>query len=319
MPSIKGKNMLIPLQDDLYRLDTPFDGLPLSLYVITGNQTVLIDSGIVTTPEQFIFPALEAAGLTPDLLICTHGHVDHFGGNSVLQKRYPNMRIALHEHDALWAEDHERHLYEMYMCMPHTWQYDDGGKVFLGLCGENSAVDLYLHDDQHLDFGSFSFRLVHTQGHSSGHITLHDSSRRVVICGDVALGWGALAPGVPKISPYYYNTDLYVQGIETALALNGALYCTGHTGSLDNAGMQALAAKSLDLVRSIDQWSLDALDPIEPRSLTTVGAIVRLSLPGYEIGFHLYASTQAHLSKHCREGTARVVMIDGHKHYLRVK
>ena len=87
--------MLIPLQDHLYRLDTPFLGVPLSLYVITGEQTVLIDSGISTTPEEFIFPALDAAGLTPDLLICTHGHVDHFGGNAALRQRYPAMKIAL--------------------------------------------------------------------------------------------------------------------------------------------------------------------------------------------------------------------------------
>ena len=310
--------MLIPLQDHLYRLDTPFDGLPLSLYVITGNQTVLIDSGIVTTPEQFIFPALEAAGLTPDLLICTHGHVDHLGGNSVLRKRYPKMKIALHEWDALWAEDHERHLYEMYMCMPNTWQYDDGGQAFLELCGWNSAVDLYLHDGQVLDFGSFAFKLVHTQGHSPGHITLHDAAKGVVICGDVALGWGALAPGAPKISPYYYDPDLYTEGIETVMGLNGDVYCTGHASSLDQAGMKVQAEMSLDLVRSSAQWSLDALDTTEPRPLARIGETVRSSLDGYELGFHLFASTQAHLSKHCREGLARVVMLDGHKHYLRV-
>jgi hypothetical protein len=42
------------------------------------------------------------------------------------------------------------------------------------------------------------------------------------------------------------------------------------------------------------------------------------SLPGYEIGFHLHASVQAHLSKFCHEGQARTVMVGGHKHYLRV-
>ncbi len=311
--------MLIPLEDDIYRLDTPFSGLPLSLYVITGEQTVLIDSGIASTPNEFIFPALEAAGLTPDLLICTHGHVDHFGGNSGLRERYPNMKIALQQDDALWAEDHKRHLYEMYMCMPDTWQFDDGGKSFLDLCGENSAVDLHLHDGQQLELGSFHFHVIHTQGHSPGHVMLQDSARRIVICGDVALGWGALAPDVIKTSPYYYNPDLYMSGIEKALALNGGLYCTEHFGSLDQVGMQALGEKSLEFVQSLARWSLEALDSAEPRSLGTVTSTVQASLPDYEIGFHLYASTQAHLSKHCREGSARTIMVNGHKHYLRVK
>jgi glyoxylase-like metal-dependent hydrolase (beta-lactamase superfamily II) len=309
--------MLIPLEDHLYQLDTPFSGLPLSLYVITGDQTVLIDSGIASTPEEFIFPALDAAGLTPDLLICTHGHVDHFGGNSALRDRYPDMKIALQQDDALWAEDHQRHLHEMYMCMPQTWQESDP-QGFLDLCGENSAVDLYLHDGQELDFGSFRFRVVHTRGHSPGHIMLHDVARRVVISGDVALGWGALAPGAPKINPYYYDADLYAHGIETALALDGALYCNGHSGVLGGTGMQALGEKSLEFVRSLAQWSLDALDPVEPRSLGAVARTMLESLPGYEIGFHLHASVQAHLTKFCREGAARAVIVGGLKHYARV-
>ena len=151
--------------------------------------------------------------------------------------------------------------------------------------------------------GSFHFRVIQTRGHSPGHITLHDPTRQVVICGDVALGWGAPRDRArPSTSPYYYNPDLYTQGIETVLALEGALYCTGHFGSLDQAGMQALGDQSLDFVRSLAQWTLDALDAAEPRSLGMIARTVLASLPGYEIGFHLHASAQAHLSKFCREG-----------------
>ena len=309
--------MLVPLQDHLYRLDAPFLGLPLSLYVITGEQTVLIDSGISTTPEDFIFPALDAAGLSPDLLICTHAHVDHFGGNAALRRRYPAMKIALEEGDALWAEDHERHFHEMYMCMPQTWQ-DSDPKGFLALCGDNVAVDLRLRDGEALDLGSFEFRIIRTRGHSPGHISLYDAARRVVICGDVALGWGALAPGAPKINPYFYDPDLYLDGIETVLALDASLFCTGHSGSLDAKGLQRLGASSRDFVRSLGEWTLAALDAHEPRPLGTIARTVLTSLDGYEIGFHLHASVQAHLTRFCRHGVARTSMQRGLKHYLRV-
>lgn len=308
--------MLVPLRDNLYRLDTPFLGLPLSLYVVTGRQTVLIDSGICTTPAEFIIPAFEAAGLTPDLLVCTHGHVDHFGGNAVLRARYPDMRIALHEIDAPWAEDHERHLHEMYMCMPQTWQEPDPAG-FLALCGDNSAVDLHLRDGQVLDFGSYRFRLVHTPGHSPGHISLHDAENGVVICGDVALGWGALAPGAPKINPYYYDVDLYARGIDRILALDGSLYCTGHSASLDAAGMRSLCQHSLAFASSMASWTEGAIDRQEPRSLRTIAQSVLAHLPGYESGFHLHASVQAHLTKLCRTGAARAVMHDNLKHYVK--
>jgi hypothetical protein len=102
------------------------------------------------------------------------------------------------------------------------------------------------------------------------------------------------------------------------VGLDGALYCTGHAGALDQIGMQSLCQQSLEFVDSLAQWSLDALDTVEPRSLGSVAQMVLESLPGYEIGFHLHASTQAHLTIHCRDGRARAVMVDGYKHYLRV-
>ena len=129
---------------------------------------------------------------------------------------------------------------------------------------------------------------------------------------------GSTRAGRAQDQPLLLNPDLYTAGIETALALDGALFCTGHSAVLDNAGMQALGAHSLDFVRSLAKWSLDALDEREPRSLGTVAKMMLDSLTGYEIAFHLHASVQAHLSKHCREGLARAVMVDGHKHYLRV-
>ncbi len=88
---------LIPIIDNLYMIDAPFFGVPLYLYVITGgDQVALIDAGINTTPDQFIFPALRKAGIKPDLLINTHGHVDHFGGNGRVRQEYPDIKIAIH-------------------------------------------------------------------------------------------------------------------------------------------------------------------------------------------------------------------------------
>jgi glyoxylase-like metal-dependent hydrolase (beta-lactamase superfamily II) len=310
--------MLEPITAGLFRLYTPFFGIPLYLYVISGEQAVLIDSGIATTPEEFVIPALDAAQLTPGLLICTHGHVDHFGGNAALRARYPALRIAIHEADVAWAEDHERHLFEMYMCMPRSWQYDDGGQEFLALCGPNCAIDVHLRDGQQLDLGDFRFTVVHSAGHCPGHIMLHDPRRGVVICGDVALGWGAIVPGQPVVYPYYYDPVLYLAGIEEALALHGEIYCTGHSGVLSYEEMKALAEKSVDAVRSLERWSLEALDRQQPRSLTDVAHRAVEHLPGYEVGFHLHASTQAHLLKQCGSGRARAVMVGGHKHYLAV-
>ncbi len=64
------------------------------LLVSDGERTVLIDSGVPETAESVILPALK--GLPPlSLIINTHSHSDHAGGNPVLQAAYPDCRISV--------------------------------------------------------------------------------------------------------------------------------------------------------------------------------------------------------------------------------
>lgn len=314
---VQGGMNMEQIAEGLYSIKAPLFGVPLYAYLIVGERTALIDSGVSTTPEEHLLPEMERARLQPDLLVCTHGHVDHFGGNGAIREAYPNMEIAIHEADASWAEDHERHLHEMYMCMPKDWQFEDGGRSLLEQCGPNVAVDQYLTDGDQLRLGSYEFTLMHTTGHSPGHVMLFDPDKKVAICGDVALGWGPTVPeGVPHQPSYYYDPDLYLEGAEKARALSAELYCTGHFGVLDKQEMNKLVDDSRDFVRSFEEWSLAALDTREPRSLHAVATEVARHIPGYDFGFHIHASVQASLFKHAKCDRVRTVMVGGRKHYL---
>ncbi len=78
------------------------EGVPVStniLYINTGTQRLLVDSGMGT--EGRIVQALAAEGIQPgdiDHLLITHGHIDHVGGLAdVSAKRliFPNARYAI--------------------------------------------------------------------------------------------------------------------------------------------------------------------------------------------------------------------------------
>jgi glyoxylase-like metal-dependent hydrolase (beta-lactamase superfamily II) len=307
------------LTDHISILPAPFFGIDLFLYVLCSDgQVALIDSGINTTPDEHIFPALADAQLQPGLLICTHGHVDHFGGNAAIRARYPGVQIALHHADVSWAEDHLRHLHEMYLCMPQTWQFEDGGKSHLELCGPNTAIDIHLEHGQQVRVGTLNFKVVHAPGHAPGHVILHEEQHGIVICGDVALGLGVTTPAGKLVPPYYYDPTAYLAGIDAAVSLQGRLYCTGHNGALNYQQMLALAVDSGQMVDLLERHSLAALSQNEPRSLADVVRYISLQLPQYEVGFHLNASAQAHLLRHCREKRARAVIIGDLKHYLAV-
>lgn len=74
----------ICLPEGIEVIDAPFGGFPLLLYLLRGKKTVLVDTGVYSTPEEHILPWLEKHGMTPDdinQIIITHGHHDHFGGN----------------------------------------------------------------------------------------------------------------------------------------------------------------------------------------------------------------------------------------------
>ncbi len=305
------------IHDSLFALEAPFFGVPLTLYLIRSKQTVLIDAGISNTPDEFILPALSKAKLKPDLLINTHGHVDHFGGNARLKEVFPDMNIAVHTSDAAWVEDHKRHYFEMYMCMPDDWQFEDGGKSFLELCGNNAAVDIHLEHGDVLEVPPYSFQVFHSTGHSPGHIVLFDEKHKIAISGDVALGWGPeVAKGTAQQASVYSSPSEYLEGVEMVRSLNAELYCTAHFGAITQKAMNDICDKSHDFVESFDKWSLEALSD-KPKTLHQITNEVTRHIPKFEFGYHLHASTQAHLMQHIAKARAKSVMLENRKHYLK--
>lgn len=71
--------------------------LSANIVVATGrNHRVLIDSGYWTHSSQTLALVQSAlGGLAPDLLLNTHLHSDHCGGNAALQAAYPDMKTLI--------------------------------------------------------------------------------------------------------------------------------------------------------------------------------------------------------------------------------
>src|SRR5260370_24321602 len=94
------------ITEHLYVLPAPFLGIDLFLYVVySREQVVLIDSGINTTPHEYILPAFRQAGINPALLVCTHRHVDPFTLHATSRHPYPDLNTALHRAHDLSSSD----------------------------------------------------------------------------------------------------------------------------------------------------------------------------------------------------------------------
>jgi glyoxylase-like metal-dependent hydrolase (beta-lactamase superfamily II) len=123
-----------------------------------GRQAILIDA-----PDE-IEPMIDLAtslGVVPELLVHTHGHVDHMAGNELLKRRWPDLRIAIHEADAVMLESPERNL-----------------SALFGEGATSPPADRLLKDGDKIVLGEETLEVLHTPGHTAGGIGLYLSHPR---------------------------------------------------------------------------------------------------------------------------------------------
>jgi len=89
------------VHDRVYRLAVPFAGGGLTnMYLVRGSKTAVIDTAVKGGPTDYFAPALEAIGLKlsdVDVVLNTHGHMDHLGGNAEMKDA--GSEIAIHSAD----------------------------------------------------------------------------------------------------------------------------------------------------------------------------------------------------------------------------
>lgn len=142
-------------------------------YLIYGKQICLIDSG-VSGSTDLIFNYIRETGRDPNeiaMVVFTHAHADHIGGAVAVQKS-TRYKIAAHIDDVPWVEDIELQFRERPTPSFHS------------IVGGSVKVDLVLRDGD-LDLGDGStIKVIHTPGHSRGHIALLYEEEGVLFSGD---------------------------------------------------------------------------------------------------------------------------------------
>lgn len=144
------------------------------VYLIYGRQVFLVDSG-VSGSKDTIFNYIKETGRDPNetkVMVITHAHPDHIGGALGIQNSV-GCNIAAHVNDIPWIEDIELQYKERPIPSFHS------------LVKGSVKVNLPLKDGDslELDDGS-SLRVIHTLGHSKGHISLFYEADRALISGD---------------------------------------------------------------------------------------------------------------------------------------
>jgi len=136
----------------------------------TAKQAVLFDA-----PDHTTEPLLkEVAKRGWDLigLWLTHGHFDHFADNGLVRPKFPGARFLIHELDELKA------------------QHPDAQTRLFGLSFIIAPfkADAHVTDNQKLSIGSLQVVVIHTPGHSPGHVAYYFPKEGVLVGGDLIIG-----------------------------------------------------------------------------------------------------------------------------------
>ncbi len=150
-------------------------GADSNYYLIDNSQCggkfnhILVDTGTGENKE-YLYSALENIGFSYkdiDLIINTHCHFDHVGGNYCL----PNAKVAIGEYDAesLRSNDSKSTVSSMFNF--NIKKYD---------------VDIELKEGDKIG----NFKVLFTPGHTSGGISLYDGE--ILISGDTIFANGGI-------------------------------------------------------------------------------------------------------------------------------
>ncbi len=136
-----------------------FDSLPtgpleVNCYIVGCEKTrkaAVIDPG---GHAQAILKRLEKHNLTLDVVINTHGHFDHIGGNRELIEK-SGVKLLIHAADRFLIDNVPEH-----------------ARMFGIMAEPSPAPDRELVDGDTIQVGELTIKVIHTPGHTPGGVCL---------------------------------------------------------------------------------------------------------------------------------------------------
>jgi glyoxylase-like metal-dependent hydrolase (beta-lactamase superfamily II) len=161
------------------RIPTMGDFINSFAFLEDDGQVTLVDCGLKRAPRAIV-AALEHLGKHPrdvTRIILTHAHADHAGGAREMLESTGVPGVDIHVDDAAYVAAG---------VSPPTDQTTTAGRLMSrlpGLTFDPFQVSTELHDGDVIDVAG-GLRVIHTPGHTPGHISLLHERSEVLITGD---------------------------------------------------------------------------------------------------------------------------------------
>ena len=146
------------------------DGIDANTYLILGEENIVVDTGTGQRINELI-AAITAHAIKLkdiDVILNTHCHYDHIGGNEILKQR-SNAEVAAHTIAAQYIKSANKEFTRAQQLNP-------------------IAVERYIDEGDKVNI----FDVLYTPGHTMGSISLYNPESNTLISGDTIFGDGAI-------------------------------------------------------------------------------------------------------------------------------
>jgi glyoxylase-like metal-dependent hydrolase (beta-lactamase superfamily II) len=191
-----------------------------------------------------------AAGRRIDVLLDTHYHEDHTAFNHL----FPDAALWVHEAEAPCHRSYQTFLeYYGLRESPYRKEWDEFliGKYHW----RERAPSRALKDGDILEFGRTRAQVIHTPGHTVGHICLHFPDEGILFLADYDL-----TPFGPWYGDFCSGIDQTIESVNRLLTIPARIWITGHQLGIVEEGFEGLAEAYIDVIRRREEKLLDALE-----------------------------------------------------------
>src|SRR5262245_45821341 len=206
---------IAPLGEGITAIDTVMaDERELNaVYLVEASEPALVEAGPGADHDRIV-SALDALGVDANTLahvIVTHIHMDHAGGVGALLERFPRATVWVHEIGA-------RHLVDPGRLVASTARTygDERMRALYGSMIPSRADRVRgVTAGERIDLGDRSLTVVHTPGHASHHVALHDDRAGAMWTGEAI---GSYLPWADCYRPALPPPEVDVEGALASIA-----------------------------------------------------------------------------------------------------
>jgi len=202
---------------NVHEIKSLFGDRYIQQYLFVGETVLLLDAGVISTPESAIFPYMEKIGISPEklsLVIAMHADGDHHGGLPAISDAVPAAQLACHAGDQALIENPERLYRDRYnfLSQDHELGFGREGMVH---SPRPCHIHVNLSANETLNLApDWNLKVWHVPGHSAGHLAIFDERNHALFSSDAVQSGGyPTVTGGMAFGPTYYAVDAYLASI----------------------------------------------------------------------------------------------------------